>query len=333
MTTKIKGVTCAYAHCEYFTFPEKLYSSIYLAFLTSKLFNVPFYLRHEQLDGIYEGGMKEETARDWKKIFHFFLHTAIPLEESDLSLIVNYRDLPNKYGLSNELMVEIDFIDLYEIFLDNYDVYAAKVHEALSPLFKALNQFEPKENFYKQGKINIAIDLSSTNSDLQNLEKNQQDKDSEIKDEEWLVNLRQQELVSNQIQNIQTNVSSAYSNLIDKIINEINSQAGGEIEIHLFSTKDRAVFSELITKFGSKLKINLHLNVSKQEVFYFLSTSNYFIGANSLLSWLATLVNPNPSFIKFPFSYVPGPNTQTYVDGTYVFKDQFAQEALSKKIW
>lgn len=328
MITITKGITCVSKYSDSVEHPEILYLNVYFAFLISKLFNLPFYLNHEYLDRINLNKLNQDTAEAWKKIFNYFLFHALPLSQSDMLLLVNYNDLPNHYGLSSQVMVTIDLKDSYEIFLENYDVFAARVPMVLGPSFKAYNLFEPERNFFSPEKINIAIDLMPSSPlespSLQGLQSHAFDKNSEARADNW----HQLEIHDNKNGDL-----IKYSNLINQLVNIISSQTDKDLEIHLFSAGDRSLFKELLVRFGSKYKINLHLNIPISEVFFFLSMSNYLVCANSALSWLATLVNTNPSFIRFPFQYVTAPTTHFFVDGLSLFKDQFVQDAMAKNIW
>jgi hypothetical protein len=318
-------------HPEFIEDQEWLYLNVFFSYVVSILFKLPFYLNHEHLDRVNTNSKVSGAVDDWKKVFHFFLHKALPLSTNDSMIMVNYRELPNQYGLSSEVIVCINFEDAYEIFLDNYELYAAKVHMHLGSIIKALNRFEPKQNYYLPNKINIAIDLSHFSPALHAPEKEyfQESKNNhELRMSNW------EYLKVNKInEDDKRNGHSTFFNLINQIKNEQESQTNKDFEIHIFSDSDQSLFKELLSNIDAKTKINLHLNVPAVEKFYFFTVSDYLICDNNVLSWLATLVNPNPSIMKFPFKYITAPTTRFFDDGLSLFKDQRAEKALSKNLW
>lgn len=327
----IKGVAPKFSDSD--EEPVQVYLNVFFAYLMSKLFNVPYYLDHGYLDRIDENRLHRGLAEHWKKLFNTFLNESRRLDQSDISLMVDYRDLPKHFGSTKDVLAVIDFEDAYEIFLDNYDVYAAKVQIILSGRFKAHCLFEPENKIFDREKINITIDLNVTKSLLPTSVRGQQLQDSEQKSESQTDYLHKSEKLSDQTDKNQYIDTTGYLTLIKQIINSINNEDNKEIEIHIFSAGNSAFFKELLVEFSAIHKINLHLNVPIPEMFYFASISDYLICSRSKHSWFASLMNANPSFIKYPFEYVLAPTTHYFSDGLSLIKDQFVQNKLAKKIW
>ena len=147
------------------------------------------------------------------------------------------------------------------------------------------------------------------------------------------VDLNKSETIPNQTPKSQNNDSKTYLHLIKQLTNSIVTLNNKDKEIHIFSTGDRGLFKELLVEYSAEYKINLHLNLPIHEKFYFESISDYLIFSNTKLGWLASLVNSNPSFVKYPFQYVLAPTTHYFTDGLTLNKDQFTKDALAKNIW
>jgi hypothetical protein len=270
-----------------------IYQSCLFAKIVSILFNHKYFHYPNLINPLGEVTSKDKIRSDWDQIFGFLSNQDKLTDFFHDELVVHYKFLSKYSHINHNLIANIDFQSSHSILKDNWSLYLERIYPHLLASFKHYNVFKPEHEYLDREKFNIVIHLRThVKEDLP--------ADQSMG---W------QNFNLNHGETFNTNYySKLYSGLITKLIIHAKNNQTKPIAIHIFSRGDPDLFNGLQDAIQGADEINLHLNTKATDAFYSFLCADYLICAHSSFSWLASHLNPNPSFIRNPFRQILSPN-------------------------
>jgi len=284
-----------------------IYQSCLFAYIVSILFGMKYYHYPNHLNTFGESN-QEEFRSDWEKIFGMFKARGEPLEEFfHEEILVHYKFLPKYHDINYELVANIDFHSAHEIVRNHWDLYKEKIYLPLISIYRAHNVYVPKINYLNPDDFNICLHLRTRNA-------------GDLPVEEcgpWQIF----DLSVGKNSNTEF-YSKLYSELVTGLISNAKQKNSKRIIVHIFSKGEESIFSRLCAGISGAEEVRLHLDARATDAFHAFTNADFLVCAHSSFSWLASQLNPNPSFIRFPFRQILSPNGYYFDESLKITREQ-----------
>jgi hypothetical protein len=276
-----------------------VYQSCLFAYIVSILFGLRYY-HHPNYVNTFDEATQEEFRTDWEKIFGLFRAKGELLEEFfHEEIFVHYKFIPKYQDINYGLVANIDFHSAHAIVRENWDKYKAEIYLQLLTQYKKFNSYAPKIDYLKNQDFNICLHLRTRNP-------------GDLPVEEcgpW------QNFDLSQGQKLNTEYySKLYSSLLSGLISSAKQQVNKRVVVHIFSKGEPSLFDSICSGISGADGINLNLEANATDAFHAFTNADFLICAHSSFSWLASHLNPNPSFIRRPFRQILSPNGYYFDD-------------------
>jgi hypothetical protein len=301
-----------------------VYQNVFLSFIAASLFDKKFYFYENYINKMGEKTAYEVYAARWKKIFNFIIARSDFLQLKSDELILPYKALSKYPNLNYPAIVNLEFHDSYRILINNYSVYREKFHPLVTSSYSAHCEHIPEENLYSSENFNIAIHLRTAMPE-----------DSWGDDGlKWANYFERPDEVPysrayeffNIDYKIPTENPKYYSKLYAHLLNHLGriarSKQSKPVVVHIFSRGNEKIFDLLAEELERHLVIKYHLEVNTADTFFHLTKADFLVCAKSSLSWLASYLNPNFSFMRYPFRHALSPSGYYFLDDLRMFNER-----------
>lgn len=319
----IKGYTYKYDVPHSTEGAGSVYQNVFFSFIAASLFNKKYYFYDNYINKMGEQTAYEIYADQWKKIFDFIISRSEKLQIKSDELVVPYRSLSKYQGINYPVIANMEFQDSYGILFNNYSLYCDKFHPLVTATYSAQCKHVPEQNLYSSDNFNIAIHLRTAMPE-------DSWGDDGLKWADFMD--RPDEVPYSRVYEffnidykIPTENPKYYSQLYARVLNHLGeigrSRQSKPVVIHIFSRGNEKIFELLAERLEKHLNIKYHLEVNTADTFYHFTKADFLVCGKSSLSWLASYLNPNFSFMRFPFRHTLSPSGYYFLDDLRIFSE------------
>jgi hypothetical protein len=316
----IKGFTFKYPHHS-----EEGAGSImqtnYLAYVASILYGQKFYLFENHINKLGEPTPYKLYKSEWYEIFNFLVDRGGKIENVNDEIIVNYKSLQKYSDLNHDFLVNFDFYDGCAILIQNYEQFRNQVHQQVCKNYIEKNSYKPQISLDQQNEFNISIHVRTMlPTEPFNLDgKIYADYDPDVDDLPSLQPWQYFNFNYNDTDQNTAYYSDLYGRLINALVKHAKTLTNKNIVVNIFSRGEAEMFAPLIDKFSQDIAYRLWLDIKAADTFYWLTRSDLLVCAHSAMSWIASFLNPNISYTRYPFRHPLSPSGRFFNDNLQIF--------------
>jgi hypothetical protein len=303
----IKGITFSARPSHTLEGAGSIYQSSLFAYIVGILFGIKYYHYPNLINPLGEKVHTVDFEKEWESMFGMLGAQNENLAEFfHKEILVHYKFLSDYHSINYELVANIDFQSAHSIIQDNWLLYKEKIYPAILALFRKHNTYTPAVSYVNAEKFNITLHLRTHVP---------QDLPADQNIMAWQsFNLSHGDTLNTDF------YSKLYSGLVNKLVAYAKQKSQKPIAINIFSRGEPSLFENLCNSLDDSCDVNLYLNSKAADTFLAFTEADFLICAHSSFSWLASHLNPNPSFTRYPFRQILSPNGYYFDDNLNITK-------------
>jgi hypothetical protein len=234
---------------------------------------------------------------------------------------VNFEAIGKYSDLNHDFLANLTYKDALSVVAGYVTEFETRIHGHVCDLYLEHNTYIPMILLDTETEFNISIHIRTIPPTWPVNLDGKQFKDLDHEDEKIPLDAWQYFNINYNDTNQNTNYyADLYSRLINEIVKKTCHETSKKIVVNIFSLGSEDIFYPLIKRLSAGTNYRFWLNTKAADTFYWLTKSDVLICAHSSLSWLASYLNKNPSYIRFPYRAPLSPTCSFFNDELATFK-------------